>query len=80
MSLLDKVPAPKLPFPIDLMDSEPVEVTNPFSGAKCMLTPTQVSVYDVIRGAEMLGAYSIVRKGLDWFRKHYAEEYYILLD
>jgi len=28
----------------------------------------------------LIGDYKTVRKGLDWFRKHYAREYMILLD
>jgi hypothetical protein len=62
------------------MDSEPVEVRNPFSGDSCMLTPEAVAVYDVVMGANLIGDYKTVRKGLDWFRKHYAREYMILLD
>jgi hypothetical protein len=70
----------KLPFDCMILDSEPVEVNNPFSGASCMLTPEAVAVYDVIKGAEMLGEYTTVRKGLAWFRKYFPAEYYVLLD
>jgi hypothetical protein len=70
----------KLPFDCTIMDSEPVEVRNPFSGDSCMLTPEAVAVYDVVMGANLIGDYKTVRKGLDWFRKHYASEYMILLD
>jgi hypothetical protein len=70
----------KLPFDCTIMDSEPVEVRNPFSGESCMLTPEAVAVYDVVMGANLIGDYKTVRKGLDWFRKHYAREYMILLD
>jgi hypothetical protein len=28
----------------------------------------------------MTGDYKMVRKGLDWFRKHYPAEYMVLLD
>jgi hypothetical protein len=70
----------KLPFDCTIMDSEPVEVRNPFSGDSCMLTPEAVAVYDVVMGANLIGDYKTVRKGLDWFRKHYAREYMILLD
>jgi len=45
-----------------------------------MLTPEAVAVYDTIRGCEMFGDYKKVRKGLDWFRKHYPAEYMVLLD
>jgi hypothetical protein len=69
-----------LPFDCTIMDSEPVEVRNPFSGDSCMLTPEAVAVYDVVMGANLIGDYKTVRKGIDWFRKHYAREYMILLD
>ena len=70
----------KLPFECMILDSEPVKITNPFSGKSCMLAPEAVAVYDCITGANMTGNYKMVRKGLDWFRKHYPTEYMILLD
>ena len=70
----------KLPFDCMILDSEPVVVTNPFSGNSCRLTPEAVAVYDCIKGAEMVGEYTMVRKGLEWFRKHFPAEYMILLD
>jgi hypothetical protein len=70
----------KLPFDCMILDSEPVIVTNPFSGNRCRLTPEAVAVYDCIKGAEMIGEYTMVRKGLEWFRKHFPAEYMILLD
>ena len=75
-----KVVSPELPFNCDIMDTEPQVVSNPFSGQKCTLTPEAVAVYDTIKGAEMLGNYKIVQKGLSWFQKNYPEEYYVLLD
>jgi hypothetical protein len=70
----------KLPFECMILDSEPVEVQNPFSGESCMLEPDAVAVYDTIRGCEMFGQYDMVRKGLDWFRKYFPAEYMVLLD
>lgn len=70
----------KLPFDCMVLDESPVEVTNPFSGESCMLTPEAVAVYDCITGANMTGDYKTVRKGLDWFRKYFPEEYMVLLD
>ena len=70
----------ELPFECEIYDTEPVSVTNPFSGQSCVLTPEAVAVYDMIKGAEMVGEYDLVRKGIDWFREHFPEEYYILLD
>ena len=37
---------PKLPFDCVVMDKEPVEVANPYSGEKATLTPQAVAVYD----------------------------------
>ena len=70
----------KLPFPVEILDDEPREISNPYTGESCMLTPGAIAVYDTIKGAEMMGIYKVVRKGLDWFRQHYAKEYMILLD
>ena len=69
----------KLPFEC-IVGTELEVVSNPFSGDFVTLTPDAVAVYDTIRGAEMTGNYKIVRKGLDWFRKHYPAEYMVLLD
>ena len=70
----------KLPFDVQILDKDPVFVTNPFSGQGIMLTPEEVAVYDVLKGAEMLGEYNIVRKGIDWFMDNNAEAYMVLLD
>ena len=70
----------KLPFDCMVLDKEPVLVENPFSGEYCMLAPEAVAVYDSLKGAEMMGDYRTVRKGLEWFRKHFPEEYMVLLD
>jgi len=76
--ILHKVPNP--PFEVEIMDKAPVEVTNPFSKQKVMLEPIAVAVYDCIKGAEIMENFEIVEKGLDWFAKHYPEEYGVLLD
>ena len=75
---LSKEPNP--PFPVEIIDTEPVEVSNPFSGEKVMLQPTAVAVYDCIKGAEMMGDHGMVEKGIDWFIEHYPNEYGVLLD
>ena len=69
------------------MGSEMCIRDSPYSGQSCVLQPTAIAVYDAIKGAEMLaessgedGLYDTVRKGLDWFRKHYPKEYMVLLD
>ena len=68
------------------------KVKNRFTGQAVVLTPLATSVYDVIIGAEMLASakgtpkdvqdwcWDRVRKGLSWFKEHYAKEYMILLD
>jgi len=70
----------KMPFECAILDLDPVEVRNPFSGESCVLTPEAVAVYDSITGANMIGDYKTVRLGLDWFRKHFPKEYMVLLD
>ncbi len=68
-------------FPgIMVLDNEPVEVQNPFSGESIELQPDEVAVYDYLKGCELIGDYKGVRKGLDWFRKHNCEAYMTLLD
>jgi hypothetical protein len=67
------------PFPVSLGD-KPELITNPYSGESIMLDPVAVAVYDCIKGAEVLGDYDIVRKGIDWFIEHYPEAYMVLLD
>ena len=71
---------PNPPFEVEIIDTEPVEVSNPYSGQKCVLQPTAIAVYDCIKGAEALGEMDTVRKGIDWFIEHYPKEYMVLLD
>ena len=77
---MDLTKEPNPPFEIEIIDTKPVEVTNPFSGQKATLQPTAIAVYDCIKGAEMVEDFDMVRKGLDWFIKHYPKEYGVLLD
>ena len=70
----------KLPFDCEILDKGPVEVANPFSGEKVTLQPEAVAVYDTIKGAEIVGDYDLVRKGIEWFIEHYPKEYGVLLD
>lgn len=77
---MDLINEPNPPFPVEIIDTKPVEVKNPFSGEKCVLQPTAIAVYDCIKGAEAVEDFDIVRKGLDWFIKHYPKEYGVLLD
>ena len=82
---LNKEPNP--PFPVEIIDTKPVEVKNPYSGQKVELQPTAIAVYDCIKGAEMMADgdfddkhLDTVRKGIEWFQMHYPKEYMVLLD
>ena len=68
-------------------------VTNPFSGQSIAMPKFAVAIYDVIMGSNLIAErydqthgmgtspdWELVRKGLDWFRKYFAEEYMVLLD
>ena len=77
---MDLTKEPNPPFPVEIIDTEPVEVSNPFSGQKVKVQPTAIAVYDCIKGAEMLEDFDMVRKGITWFQKHYPKEYMVLLD
>ena len=68
-------------FPgIMVLDNEPVNVQNPFSGECIMLSPEEVAVYDYLKGCELIGDYKGLRKGIDWFIDNNAEAYMTLLD
>lgn len=66
------------------------EVRNPFSGGTCLLTAEELSMYDLIKGAEMVISMGIsldkeecimiMTKGNEWFREHNPKAYKILLD
>ena len=85
-----------LPFPEANYSDQPLEmetVQNPFSGESIAMPKFAVAVYDVTMGSNLLAEgydrkhgtgtareWVTVRKGLDWFRKYFAEEYMVLLD
>lgn len=69
----------KLPFDC-IVGTESEVIRNPFSGESVRLTPEAVAVYDTLMGAQHFGDWKTVRKGLDWFRKHFPQEYMVLLD
>jgi len=64
----------------EVLDTEPVLVTNPFSGESIVLNPVEVTVYDITMGASQLGAYKTVQTGIDWFRRFNPRAYMVLLD
>ena len=64
-------------------------VRNRFSGEEYELNNVELSMYDFIMGATICVEMGILntphhvkelRKGLDWFKKHNAEAYMVLLD
>ena len=55
-------------------------VTNPFTNEKVVLTNEELSMYDLIKGAEMLRQYEIMNKALAWFKEANPEAYLLLLD
>jgi len=72
----------KLPFAVELPEdpTAEVEIKNRFSGQSTTMPEFAASVYDVIIGSEMLQDYETVRQGLDWFKKHFAKQYMVVLD
>ena len=68
--------------------TEGAEVTNRFGGDSCYLNAEELSMYDFVIGASNMYEMGMhhdklitnLRRGLDWFRKHNAEAYMILLD
>lgn len=77
---MDLTKEPNPPFPVEIIDVRPVEVSNPYSGQKVKLQPTAIAVYDCIKGAEYVEDFDMVRKGIEWFQKYYPKEYMVLLD
>jgi hypothetical protein len=64
-------------------------VQNRFSGEEYKLNAMELSMYDFIMGATHMSEMGIfntphhikqLRLGLDWFRKHNAKAYMVLLD
>ena len=68
--------------------TEGAEVKNRFGGDSCYLNAEELSMYDFVIGASNMLEMGMhhdklitnLRKGLDWFRKHNAKAYMILLD
>ena len=42
--------------------------------------PNELAMYDLIMGAQMMGEYKLMNKGLSWFRSANPEAYMVLLD
>jgi hypothetical protein len=69
-----------LPFDCVIYDSDPVEVSNRFSGESIVIPPDAVAVYDSVIGAEYISDWDTVRKGIDWFIEYEPKAYGVLLD
>ena len=93
---MTKVKQQKVPkwFEGEVYDEGSV-VQNRFSGEECELNALELSIYDMIMGAQMFiemryngnmldprtaDMQKDMRKGLDWFRTHNASAYMVLLD
>ena len=53
---------------------------NPYTGDTAELNAHELTMYDLIIGAEALGAYNVMQQGLGWFRVANPEAYMVLLD
>ena len=60
--------------------SEGDTVSNPFTGESVELTAEELSMYDLIMGAQMLNEWGVMQKGLGWFRRENPSAYMTLLD
>ena len=78
--MVEKTKRIKMPFDCVIMDKESKEIANPYTGEKALLTPEAIAVYDTIKGAEMMGQYETMEKGIAWFQANYPKEYFVLLD
>ena len=86
----------KVPFEdadYNLDGEKDVIIENRFGGEKATVPGYAAPVYDVTMGSNHLAErydakhgtgtapqWATVRKGLDWFRRHFAKEYMVLLD
>ena len=61
-------------------DNRTIKTTNPYSGQSTMLNKEEYALYHTIKNAEIKADYDTVRKGLDWFREHFAKQYMVVLD
>ena len=64
--------APRLPFDC-IVGTDFEDIQNPFSGETVNCPPDFVAVYDTIKGAELMGEYEHMDKGLNWARQYYPE-------
>jgi len=65
------------------------EVRNPYTGELCLLDATELSMYDLVKGAEMVvqmgvakdidRCHDIIQNGKAWFKTKNLDAYIILL-
>ena len=55
-------------------------VQNRFGYGEIELNAMELSMYDLIMGAELLGQYKDVQRGCEWFRTNNPKAYMVLLD
>lgn len=63
---------------LKVLDDEPKQITNPYTGEYCTLTPEAIAVYDFIKGSEYLGL--DFSPQLQYFMQKWPEAYMTLLD
>jgi len=73
-----KVPFEDANYTLD--GEKDVTIENRFGGEKCTVPGYAAAVYDTIIGAERFEDWDTVRAGLDWFQKHFAAQYMVVLD
>ena len=65
------------------------EVTNPYSGETALLDAAELSMYDCVKGAEMImlmgaadldSCIDVINQGKDWFLARNPQAYMTLLD
>lgn len=78
MAVAEKQPVPK--WFNGMIYENGMDVKNPYTGDSIYLNKIELSMYDLTKGAEMLGFWDDVRKGCDWFRKYSPKAYMVLLD
>ena len=54
--------------------------SNPYTGEKTDLNNIELSLYDLVKGAEAMGQWRLVQDIVDWFRRNNAKAYMVLLD
>ena len=82
-----------VPFDCQIYPEKQVTIANRFTGQETTMPKFAAAVYDIIMGSELIASqedqhlgdggskqWDNVRKGLDWFKQHFAEQYMVVLD